>query len=800
MKRSIETKIKLNILIISLLIVLACGGMFLYFTSSWKEIHVKKKTIEEYNSELTQIKELIYSVNEAQTAVNLFVITKRRGHLQQFQKQAKEIALCIDSLKANQQDLGVDTLLTEIARLLEQKEQSIIRLNRQYKHRNTIDTLSHTLSVLSSHIQNSKPDSITTTRIVSAQKEGEKEEPPKKGFWKRVTGIFSSSKKENETEPTPKEIVETRIIDRRDSLPVGQIVSQTRVNYDEHLSSIGSQFNSVVLADQRITIRISELLTQLYDRTILARMQEINRDEALLRKNNLRALVIGGIALFLILILIILIVHNVNKGYSARKALERANERTRQLMESRHKLLLSVSHDVKTPLNSILGYTELYKREGLLTEHEVVPITNSGQHILALLNNLLEFSGLEKGSIMLLPRNFSPHNLCTELCEMFTLLARKKSLNFTCREYFEPNLILYSDCLKIKQILTNILSNAIKYTMEGSITLEMTCQKEELEIQVTDTGAGVPADKQEDLFKPFSRVEENCMLDEGSGFGLYVVKGLVTLFDGTIDFQSQQGTGTQVTIQLPVLPGKEQKSDETPKKIVLVDDDEVFLDMLSRLCIQLGHEVIVCRDRGEFKKMIQGIDSCHCVLTDMEMENFTGKEVLKKIREKNEEIPVILVTGRTDYNPATAFSEGFTDYLLKPVTLFGLHALIGGKMNRDAENGADVNNLAALLENDPAAIQEVMARFLMATIDHLVLLKKAIREKSFEEAQRLCHKMLPMCQQTGAPDEIIQTLQKMDSMRGEYCTGDHCIWKELDTLSGNMEAFLTEIQEKFPAC
>lgn len=759
--------------------------------------------MEEYNRELAPVNDLVYSVNEAQAEVNLFVITKRRRHLQAFQKQAKEITAYIDSLKAGQQDLEVDTVLSEITRLLKQKEQSIIRLNRQYTHRNTLDTLSRTLSLLSSTLQHSQTDSVTTTRIIPPQEKKE-EKPAKKSFWKRVTGLFSSSKKEKEEEkgkdeePVPQTIVETRITARKDSLPVGQIVKQTRVNYEQHLSSIGNQVNSVVLADQFITSRISELLTQLYDRIIHIRMQEIDRDEALLRKNNLRVLVIGGIALCLILVLIILIVHNVNKGYSARKALEEANERTRQLMESRHQLLLSVSHDVKTPLNSILGYLEWYRREGLLTEDEVAPVTRSGRHIQALLNNLLEFSGLEKGSVELLPRNFSPKELGAELCEMFVPLARKKAVSFTFRENLEPGLILYSDELKIKQILTNVLSNAVKYTSEGGITFELTYQDGMLELRVTDTGAGIPAGKQEDLFKPFSRVEENGTLDEGHGFGLYVVKGLVNLFHGEITLRSEPGRGTEVVLQLPIPPGKEQSTDETSKKILLVDDDEVFLDLLSRLCTQLGHEVTVCRNRNESKLLFRDIRHYQCVLTDMEMGDFTGKEVLKKIREITTKVPVILVTGRTDYPPAVALSEGFTDCLLKPVTLYNLHALIGGKIEEGVEKTAGTNDLSALLGNDSAAVQEVMEHFVMATVDHLIRLKEALRKKRVEEIQLLCHKMLPMFRQIGAPDEITRILMQLDSLRGASMDRNGPIWEALNDLPGKIEAFLSVIQEQRP--
>lgn len=804
MKRSIETKIRLNAIFICLLVALACGAVFLYLYASGKEIDDKKKTIEEYNSELTQINELIYAVNQAQAEMNLYIITERRKHLREFQAQAKQISIQIDSLKATQQGLGVDTILSEITQLLQNKEQSIILLNRQFTHRNPIDSLSQSLAVIAATKQNiEKEENDTVSTLPSVEAPQPKR---KKGFWKRITGIFSSSEKkkkaENVTDSIPTTVAvnankDTTNVARKDSVQINRIIQRARVDYDQHISAIENQINSVVLSDQYITLRITELLTQLYNQIIHSRMDEIAKDEAMLRKNNIRALWFGGIALVLILVLIILILNNVNKGYSARKALEQANARTRRLMESRHQLLLSVSHDVKTPLNSILGYTELYKQQGILTEEETAPVRNSGEHILALLHNLLEYSSLEKGSVALVSKSFVPQELCLELCEMFIPLATKKSLEFTYEEDLPKNLVVYSDCLKIKQILANILSNAVKYTIEGGITFNAEYENNTLIFKVTDTGAGVPEKEREKLFKPFSRIEENSVLDEGSGLGLYVVKGLVELLKGEISFESEQGKGTCVTLRLPVSEGEIQQTDTAAKSILIIDDDNVFLDMLSHLCRQLGHKVTTCKNRYVFKNEIKVISTYDCVLTDMEMENFTGKDVVKKIREVDKNIPVILITGRTDFTPGMILSEGFTDYLLKPVKLRELHSLIGGKIVD--ENSAKINESAdekpngitEFLGGDSEAVREVMDKFLMDTVNHIVQLRNAVNEKDFGKAQYLCHKMLPMFLQINAPEEITVILKRMDNLRGENKPGEN-IWSDLSALTNRIEEFLTQ--------
>lgn len=743
--------------------------------------------MEEYNRELTQINDLIHLVNQAQSNVNLFIITENRKHLKQYQEQVEIINNQIDSIQMNRNDFGVDTILSEITHLLKLKEQSIVLLNKQFTRGNPLDSLSQKLSVLSESADTL--DTLVTNSIGPLSQDNIQ----KKGFWDDLYSLFSSPQPDTTlnqdiTLPT---WVDTSMIAGKDTSAINQIIEQTRKNYDRHMSTIGTQINSIILVDQNITVRITDLLTMLYTQVIYSRIEEINEDEALLHKNNAHAFLFGVIAILLILLFTILIFRYVNKGYSARNALEQANNRANRLMEGRHQLLLSVSHDVKTPLNSILGYVDLYQKEGKLTAGEVSPIYHSGNHILSLLSNLLEFSGLEKGSITLVSGNFSPAQLCNELCEMFIPLAQKKALSFDYYSNFAHDLTLYSDHLKIKQILSNILSNAIKYTTDQGITFKAGYNSNILEFQIIDTGVGIPVDKQHILFKPFSRVEENSKLDEGSGVGLYVVKGLVELFKGEIIFNSQQGIGTEVTIKLPVPEGEKQTIDLSSKKILIIDDDEVFMNMLSGFCRHMGHTVVTCRNQNEFTAQLENISKYDVVLTDMEMDAFDGKEVINKVREKNKDIPVILITGKTDYIQDATLSEGFSGYLSKPVTYADLYVLIGGKTDIEQINGLD-----DFLGQDKNAITGIIEQFFMETVNHILLLKNAAKKHDIRKIQYLCHKMLPMFLQTKAPEHIIQTMKFLEKLKTENLT-DNELLQTISTLTDQIEQFLQKIQTDY---
>ena len=432
---------------------------------------------------------------------------------------------------------------------------------------------------------------------------------------------------------------------------------------------------------------------------------------------------VGGIvALGLILLFILLIIYDVNKGKEAR-------ERLREVMESRHKLLLSVSHDIKSPLGSILGYLELGRQE----DEDIKSMQNSARHILALLENLLEFSSLEQGSLQLTSSTFSLDELNEEISQMFIPLATKKEL------YFSSSLNsarLISDPMKIKQIIINLVSNAIKYTSEGTIRLQTTYDEGLLTIVVSDTGAGIPDDKLEEIYEPFSRVESNNALAHGTGLGMYVVKGLIELLGGTIQVRSQVDKGTKVTVTIPCSEAKVRIQKGT-KKIAVYDDDPVMAQIAGNMLIQLGHKVV---------------DSdCDVILTDMEMGDRTGMDILASAGS----IPVVVMTGHSDFTAEKAAQLGFEAFLPKPFTLESLREIFG--------EGETVGN--SFLDEDDEGIMEM---FRTSTTENHRLLKEALAYDDFNKAQAVCHKMIPMFVLLGYPDEA---LRRMDAQRGQSYEG-----------------------------
>lgn len=454
-------------------------------------------------------------------------------------------------------------------------------------------------------------------------------------------------------------------------------------------------------------------------------------------------------------------------------------------MESRHKLLLSVTHDIKTPLSSIMGNVELMDKTG--NEKEFSSIQQSADHILNLLTNLLEYSSLEQGKLQINNEAFNLRQLCDETAKMFEPIARHKNLQFIYEPSFEEECTILSDRLKIKQILSNLISNGIKYTLEGSVTFKVRMGRNLIVFDITDTGVGIPQDKLEEVFKPFVRIETYNQFAEGSGYGMSVVKGLVDLLGGEIHIESEVDKGSHFEVRIPVgsvesqLEAKDEVTEDNKKSlnILVIDDDNTLLSVIDTMLHRLGHQAIPCRSKSDVESAIAQIADYDYILTDREMGALSGNDILHVFKETDANKPVILMTGRIEYTNEKAKEEGFDGFLQKPFNLKQLESLFGSvALSENEEETAfpDFPAFSEMMGNDKEAMTDILTVFAQSTANDLVSINALIEQSDFIEAQGLCHKMLPMFIQL---ERDTTFLAKMNAMRGKGETEeDYPNWKE----------------------
>ena len=724
MEKSLESGIRFKAVVIYVIVALGIIGIMGYLNNLRKNFSSQRLEIENQQILLSAANDLMFAVSEAQSSATLYISTKENFYLTQYNRSIDSIEKWIDvivALKPNE-----ELKLSRILSLIREQSQNVKNLNLQFAERNPVELINEWLL---EYEPSSKEDTIYA---LSIRRDTVMSEKPRRGILKRIAEVFIPDK--DSVRMVVNQWTDTIRTLRSDSLAiiyeVGEITQEAQKTYERNIKLIEKQVVDVISYHRDITLEVSALLLEFHKETLNATLSIFDQSERSIRRNYLYSIIGGGLALVFILLFIILIITDINKGRAARLALEVANERTRQIMESRHRLLLSVSHDIKSPLNSILGYLSLMK-----SDTTVRSMQNSSEHILSMLENLLEFSTIEQGKLLKNVQNFNILELLKDIYEMFVPLAGQKNLTFT---YSADNVRIQTDRVKLKQVVINLVSNAIKYTKSGSVVFSIKVEKSMLVFIVEDTGVGISEEKLPQIFMPFVRFEGDAIAS-GTGLGMYVVKGLVDLLEGKIDIHSKVGEGTVIEVILPV----ELSQNEIPqgaKNIKVYDDDPVVIKMVSEMLLRLGHQVVE--------------HDYDLILTDIEMGDISGFDILRNTRGAT---PVVAMTGRSDFSTQKAIELGFNQFLAKPVTIDSLREIVG-----------EGDSVLDLFGDDR---DEIIALFRTSVEENYSLLRQALTTDNFQQAQATCHKMFPMFAQMGYPTGA---LRKIDAHRNNEYKG----WQE----------------------
>ncbi len=775
-----ERRVRISAAIIYLLVSLLCVGMIHYVSGLRLSIEEQRLNIRRNEKILDLTNDLIITVNEAQSCAQLYTFSGDRKQFSLYKNQLNSIKAANDSIISySGNDTTNKVILDGIVTLLDRKKLIISNISKQYNDFNPYDEL---YDIVINYRPERRQQVVVTTMQDTIVRKARR-----KGFFERLfssdNAIDSVIMVTNMTFDTIDEVSADTMSLMRDI----QLYSEKgRAEYLKNIKAVENRYQNLIKADQKISEEISALLLTLHKQTLSSVMTEIQKSEVLIKRNLDYSIYSGAVALACILIFITLIFHDMKKVAKARREREEALRRTDEIMESRHKLLLSVSHDIKTPLSSIIGYIDLMKTEPLQSQ-DVMRLNSmkySSEHILSLLSNLLEFSSLDQGHQYYVRSDFDISELCDQLRAMFSPIAENKQLSFVYHKELPTHLFVSSDKLKIKQIVGNIISNALKYTIEGEVHFGVRNDGNSIIFNVKDSGIGIPESKLNDMFKPFSRAENNNGIAEGNGFGLYVVKGLLDILGGDIKVQSELDKGTEIEIRIPakIIGDKDNREvqviEEQPAKpnkslnVLLVDDDNTLLTVICSMLAKLGHKSDICRSAIEFGKYLDVLESFDLVLTDREMGTFTGLDVLHSVKGKNPEMKVVIMTARDEYDMKSAQADGFDGCIKKPFRIKDLAKLLNSNWVEEESvpsvYSSDFPALSAMFDNDNDTITGILHAFVESTADNLVVLNEAVTEHDFAKAQAVCHKMKPMFIQL--EQKSAKYLEDMDRLKGQEAT------------------------------
>lgn len=638
----------------------------------------------------------------------------------------------------------------------------------------------------------------------------------RRGFFRRLADAF---KKEHAETLSVKQDSNRAVIDSV-TTPVNvaenvatildQIDKKEKVATQDHKQSINKEMEDLKMVSAKLALRSAKHLSDVHQRE-KDNMQEAIKKAMEARKHLLWQMeLLAIVAFFAIVIMIWFIWRDARKERIYRENLEAANEEIQRIMNQRERLLLTITHDIKAPAASISGFIDLMKAyvsnpQGLECLQN---IKNSAAHLSHLVASLLDYHQLENGLMKVQPTSFSPVQLVAESVEGMKLRAEEKGLeiSFECKmkgmEYFR------ADAFRIRQILDNLVSNAIKYTDRGSVTIQAQVSeilgKPTLTLSVKDTGKGMTDEEKQKVFQAFTRLKSAQGI-EGTGLGLSITQELVSLLGGEIILHSTLGKGSTFIVTIPIEPApkkeaqemapSEIKHDPSPDsaqdkegqnsgshqvtdikkkpefanhKILILDDDKLQLQLLQEMLRRIvgdTWQVFACNH------VMDALTTLHneqpaLMLMDIEMPEMNGMDMIAHINHTN--MMVVAMTAHDTSILGQLLKAGFDDCLFKPFSMEKLSDILGIEsqpqldaqplpdaqpetpfqpdLSSQQKSNPQLDALLAFAGGDEEAVKEILDTVKQELAAHLENLKEAIEEESLstDRIGKAAHKLLPI--------------------------------------------------------
>lgn len=742
--------------------------------------------------------------------------TLRTGKLNEYYhylKAMKEVNASIDTLETILTDTLQQARLDTVRTLLQNKQWNMYAVLEAMRNTPTDQIYQEQLDSLIA-----QQDSLLSTphirRKVITHHNSYTIHHKKKGFFKRLADVFAPGK-EDSTQVS--NVIQEEYTDTLDEVysPIDTISSmitgiqhkvfQTRQKETEMLNT---RISSLRVIGSGLSQRVNQLLENIeHDEQEAARTKLMQEEE--IRKEAAETMAKIAIAAFvLVLVFSIVIARDITRNNHYRRELEKAKSYAENLLVAREKLMLTITHDIKAPAGSIIGYINLLIRlvNDRRQQFYLSNMKSSAQHLLALVTSLLDYHRLEAGKMDLHPVAFNPHELLTDIYNSFLPLAEKKQLQLDFKEKLPETLTLEGDPFRIRQIVENLLSNALKFTAAGGITLQAEYHGNQFVFCVSDTGCGMTASEQERIFKEFTRLS-SAQGQEGFGLGLSITRKLVELLLGRIDIESAPGKGSTFKVSMPLpsispkpAPGSKEPAITLPKihlRIAIIDDDRIQMHLTEAMLHNAAEEVkgfkveaVCCEQPEELIEQLKN-RTFDLVFTDIQMPAMNGFELLHHLRNQNfaqaQSIPVIAITARGDMNENDFLQKGFAGMLQKPFNQSELKKVVKNALphltvsdnipdtspvQKEAHETSphtdqpyNFSPLTAFSEDDPEAAKEILRTFAQETQKNMEKLQTAISNKDMEALCATAHKMLPTFLMIEA-QKAIPMLKWLEQQRG----------------------------------
>lgn len=787
--KSVKGKVLLGFLLASL----ALGTSWIISKRAFGDMLIKLEVMSTPNDKLRLVNKIFKNILQLDHLQNTRTL-KGNEKNEQVLAQSKELIATLDSL--NELSLGNDMQIIRIdsmKTLLEERDKiygKYVQVRSKLVNNKDLEDEVKTISGLIT--TKLKPDSTvvktekrtTTTTVYTELPDSVQKASEKKGFFNRVFG--GSKKARKNALPEPAKVVQKQEVNVQvDTITVAQEDSTIeKVGEAVHAIEKSQKIRTTSFVDreQELATAGNSLVQQLLDV-----MQEVEGE--VLKESDLESLrskniVTGSINtleyimlgfFFLTAMLAYLIFTDITKSNEYRSQLEEAKEEAEYHSMAKQRFLSNMSHEIRTPLQSIIGYTEALKKDEKPKRQDLETLHSASEHLLHLVNEVLDYSRIISDRFTFEERTFAITPLLNEVVQMLRPTAASKGLSLKLEDNLSPKLYLNGDPFRLRQILYNLLTNAIKFTETGEVMLQVTGFESdsdlEIEFQISDTGIGLSPEQLQRVFNQFEQADPSISRKYGgTGLGLSIVKALVEGMSGNIKVKSTLGKGTTffVTTRMKKAETLEIAPEETQErnynvagKVWLVDDDAFILKWCASV-LEMNGIPHTCFSSAEEVLSRPWDPQVRFVLTDMRMPGMNGAELCKRLRQS--------ASGDTKFFVLTAqalpeerkglLGMGFDGYLMKPFHSNELLELLEASSSRsDMPDNApiinpdialDFSTLNEMTFGDESLLREILDQFVKDSRKDVNDLDIYIQHNEFEKVQELMHRMAGRTGQIGA--------------------------------------------------
>ena len=574
------------------------------------------------------------------------------------------------------------------------------------------------------------------------------------------------------------------------------LLNKVNEETEDSKSQINEKMRKLWQNDVQISRKLDDLLHN-FEEEVLANSQKLSLERKQIFENSKNLLMISFlVALGIIVISSIVIINDFVTSQRYRRRLEAANRKSNNLLKNREQLISMVSHDLRTPLSSIVGYSELLSKQNVSEKGKnyLSHIKYSSEYISKLVDELLDYTRIEAGKITIEKVPFNTTEIIDEVANNVKSAYKTKDVNLSL-SFSETvnNLNFSSDAYRIKQILYNLISNAFKFTERGTVHIQADARQlngdeYEIGIAVTDTGIGIKKEQQEHIFDEFTQAnDEISKRYGGSGLGLHISQKLANLLRGKIYLESYENKGSTFTLRFLAEKVVERTkttqiitNDKNPDliTIIVIDDDLSILSLIKELLKQKNINAITFNNGKEAFEQMENFDF-DLVITDIQLPEMNGFHFVTLFNEqyKNNPLPVLAITGRRDVPESFYMKSGFSGILPKPFTpeqFYQKLKIFFPKLDTEVEHkpimvsnnivgGYTPEILESFMGDDREGIIGIYEHFLKESSENIHTLKLLADRQDYKGIKAIAHKMTTMFAQINAKreSEILIILNKV---------------------------------------